>query len=676
MPSRFKSPRLNWRAWSVLTGLVLIALLSGSGFSIARTVLALRRDYETLRPILSVSPAELTQSANIAMLETELERGELDLRAFRKEAALLLEWAKFFGWIPVYGSDIEQAPALTDYAIEAVAAARMMLKNYRSLQPSPVLSNSSPRSAQLLRVAGSLGSESEALKVQLARTAAARERINDIKLSPSLAILLGRGDRLLRLGQAVVQAPDLLPQLLGVGATRRYLVVAQNIDELRATGGYISGVGIIEIRDGRISEASYEDSYAVEDYTKPHPWPPKPLTDYMSSEVWVVRDANWSPDFPTSAKTIEELYALNQGMQVDGVVAINLTAVQRFVAAFAPVDVPGYGVQVDEQNMLEQIQSHFVSPAGTGQTGDWWSHRKDFMAALMEAIVLRLNGEERAFDVSRLGQAVWTSLSVKDMQIYLNNPKGASVLNELGWDGSLPKTKSDVVLVVDSNVGFNKVDARIQRQFDYRVEFSPGERPAASLRIRYRNTNSPAAQPCVRAIRYEATYVEMQNGCYWDYLRVYVPEGSLPIAATQGISATVESAEQGHLVFGGFFELPRAETREIRFDYQLPFDSIQSDASSDYQLVWIKQPGVDPVSVHVTIVIPASLQVINAIPAPSSQYRSTVEFLLPPDRDSVLRVRLGPAPPYSPAWMWGFGGLVTLLALILLAREYLLVARI
>lgn len=73
-----------------------------------------------------------------------------------------------------------------------------------------------------------------------------------------------------------------LPELLGVDAPRSYLLLAKNQDELRATGGFISGGGIIALDRGRIAEFSIQDLYAVgASAAAMHTYPPDPMRRYM-----------------------------------------------------------------------------------------------------------------------------------------------------------------------------------------------------------------------------------------------------------------------------------------------------------------------------------------------------------------------------------------------------------
>ena len=661
-------------------GVVCTLLVAVKIILIARAALPLVQDYDTLQSFLTAQPAELTQLTTLVKVEAAVSRTEADLRTFRDEAGILFDVCPMLGWVPRYGGDIAQAPVLTDFAIQGLATGRVALDVYRAVvtqfPAKGALSHDLPRGQLILNIIASAQPQVDELKVQLRNTAAARQPIDTRKLTPSLGGLVLKSDKLFSLTSSGLQALDVLPDLLGVNGTRRYLVVAQNDDELRATGGYISGVGTIELDDGKITRTTYQDSYAVENYSKPHPWPPAPLTQYMGAQMWVIRDANWSPDFPSSAQVIERLYNLNQGVQVDGVIAVDLSAVQRLVSALAPIDLPSYGETITSKNVMQRIEYYFVSPSGEGQTGDWWQHRKDFMAALMKAMIARLNGEGEDVNLAKVGQALWESLAAKDVLIYVNDPRTSRVVNGLQWDGALPTPLHDAVSVIDSNVGFNKADRKIEREFDYRVDLKSGASSSASLSITYRNTNPASAQACAIEFKYQATYNEMQNTCYWDYVRVYAPLGVVPIGATEGISATLETPELGYTVMSGYFVLPRGATRDIRFDYQLPNSGVRMDAPSEYHLTWIKQPGSVASRVHVVVTFPASLQVLNVTPTPATRGKSSLEFLLPTDRDTSLSIYFAPAPGF-PWWIvLGPAGLGVCLVAFFLGRRYVMHRRI
>ena len=96
---------------------------------------------------------------------------------------------------------------------------------------------------------------------------------------------------------------DVLPGILGQGGSKRYLVLAQDPAELRPTGGYIGTVSIVEFRDGDMTSHDFQDVFDLD--LQPglaYVAPPQALRDHLLGDVpWLLADANWSPDFPTSA---------------------------------------------------------------------------------------------------------------------------------------------------------------------------------------------------------------------------------------------------------------------------------------------------------------------------------------------------------------------------------------
>ncbi len=105
---------------------------------------------------------------------------------------------------------------------------------------------------------------------------------------------------------------EIMPEMFGQAGPRTYLILLENSDELRPTGGFISAVGHVQVSQGQLISMTAEDSYAIDDFTKVYPDPPQPLLDYMGSEQWVFRDANWSPDFPTTALEAIQLYQVSR----------------------------------------------------------------------------------------------------------------------------------------------------------------------------------------------------------------------------------------------------------------------------------------------------------------------------------------------------------------------------
>ena len=71
--------------------------------------------------------------------------------------------------------------------------------------------------------------------------------------------------------------------------------------------------------------------------------PPAPLRQYLLKEhSWNLTTSNWSPDFPAAAGQAACFYALEGGEradEVDGVIAVNVTTLERLSAVTGAVEI-------------------------------------------------------------------------------------------------------------------------------------------------------------------------------------------------------------------------------------------------------------------------------------------------------------------------------------------------
>jgi hypothetical protein len=428
-----------------------------------------------------------------------------------------------------------------------------------------------------------------------------------------------------------------MPRLLGAEGPRTYLVLVQNHDELRATGGFLSGVGEVRVEEGQLVSVAFDDSYAVDNLAVPHERTPADFQRVLLGELWFFRDTNWDPDFPASAARALTVYERDRGVAADGAIALDLAVLRALLEVTGPVDVPGMGppgtaVPVTAGNVGLVVQAEWGRSEGE-EEGDWWLRRKDFMGEIAQALIGRLLSGD-GVPLRSLAEALAGPLQEKHLLIYVEDGEAAELLGRLGWDGALgaPAASQDRLLVVDSNVGYNKVDANVARFIEYGVDLGNARAPRARLTVTYRNHSTVLPEDCVQEARPVERYAEMMGGCYWNYLRVYVPARSVllngpapelvpgSLMARQGgvagqvaISPTLAMA--GWEIWTAFFSLEAGEERALTFEYALPAEVVrQAGGSSQYRLHVQKQAGTASVPLRVTVLLPARTEVVSAMP--------------------------------------------------------------
>lgn len=396
-----------------------------------------------------------------------------------------------------------------------------------------------------------------------------------------------------------------LPKLIGLYGPQHYLIVVQNSDELRATGGFISAVGVLTLEQGRIANLDFVDSYDLYHVGREYPPAPPPVAEFMGIPYILFRDANWSPDFPTTAAALRSLYREETRLLVDGIVTVDLHAMEAIVGALEPLQLSNSEEPLTGANVVAQVKAFWTQPE-EGETitdvglWDWWEQRKNFIPALATAMVQKLGSG--TVDYVAVGMAVEKSLNERAIQIWLADEEAATQLRQLGWDGSLqPQDGADYLALINTNMGYNKVNAAVEQTLSYAVTWpdgaaAPGE---AIVTIDYHHPRTVADHECDLTPRYGTEYEDLVNRCFFNYVRLYVPGGS-ELMATTGLQADSIRSQRGEkrtTVFSGYFILLPGESNQVQFQYQLP----NTLTPETYKLLVQRQSGSGPLPLSLSI---------------------------------------------------------------------------
>jgi len=442
-------------------------------------------------------------------------------------------------------------------------------------------------------------------------------------------------DQLSDIQRILMTAPDLLTVGLGLETQQNYLVLSQNSDEIRPSGGYLSTYGWMTIRNGRVVDYSYSATTATS---------PNPPDDTMASEIelpsWWIQygepvyaawDGSWSPDFPTTAQMAMWYYNNGNNPQspVNGSVSIDIVAFEYILEALGEVTVSDYNMIVTTENFREVVYD--IRAFGEGDLP-----HKRFLASLYRQIftdwqAIASNPETSADILGVLLRA----LQEKHIMMYFNDENLNEATELLGWSGQQQDAIGrDYLMVVDANLG-NKSNSSIRRQVTYDVEILPEGAVSTRTTLLY---DYPAAVADLDP----AVDPEFHGPLdYNNLLQVYIPIGSNVGETSGAINQVQEVDYAAHTLLTGEMTVQYDSSERVQFSYISPNVIESLGEYQRYRLLIQKQPGMQPELVNIQITLPVGATLVSTTPETVANYnldRQILEFRFEQTTDVELEI--------------------------------------
>lgn len=428
---------------------------------------------------------------------------------------------------------------------------------------------------------------------------------------------------------------DVLGDLMGREEPMRYLMIFQNNAELRPTGGFMGSFALVDVDKGKVRnmEIPGGGTYDLKGSLTERLSSPQPL--HLINPRWQFQDANWYPDFPTSAKQITWFYDKSGGPTVDGVIAVTATFMEKLLAITGPIEMPEYDKVITSQNFFYETQRAVEIEYDKAE-----NRPKQFIADLAPRVLERVMNADRERFLELAG-TLDESLARKEIQFWTKDEDLESRIAALGWAGEVKSTDGDYLYLVHTNIAGQKTDLVMKDEVHHAAKVLPDGSGIVTLTI----SRTHGGQK-------NALFSGVRNV---DYLRVYVPKGSTlveargfeapdpklfklgdpadredPAIAEQERAAkfdrdsgTRTSEEGGKTVFGNWIQTDPGETSIVTLVYQLPagavtvtrapengLASIYGKLSGDdrdridYSLLVQKQAGANPMTFTSSVDLP------------------------------------------------------------------------
>lgn len=413
-------------------------------------------------------------------------------------------------------------------------------------------------------------------------------------------------EKLESLSSALERAEDSLEVMryfLGLDSTRTFIVLGQDDQELRPTGGFIGAVVEVLVTHGEVEIVQFNNSYDIDPPRyKDIPVGPPAFWKYMAGQPGLLtfRDSNWWPDFPTSAEMAIGFYELTQPSTLNGVIAIDTRVLAGLIDILGGVYIPGWEGRVDgatARDVSSGVLPYSCQPESNSNVPN-----RCFSEDIINALLAGFQHSTNSVQVARL---IMEILEEKHILVYSRDSELQEKLGLLNWDGHLREPQEDYLAVFDWTA-YSKAYDNIERSLLYDVYISADGTAEAELVVRYVN-NAENRGPC---FQFGGNY----RSCYWNYLRVFVPPGAkmldvphFPLSENTlyGYNAqlggrdvrgenTFEIAHtDSHTELAAFFLVNGGESMELEFRYSLPDRVVTRTASGErqYRLTIQKQPG-------------------------------------------------------------------------------------
>lgn len=223
----------------------------------------------------------------------------------------------------------------------------------------------------------------------------------------------------------------MLPQMLGANGTRNYLLVAQNLAELRSTGGLPGSMGVLTIDSGHISLNEFVPATSLDNEDGGH----YGITDEEMA-IWGkndrlgkhICDTNLIPDFARDSQIWSEWWQDKKGTAVDGVIAIDPVLLQKLLALTGGIEVDGHSI--DGSNAAKALINDAYNEMPIDQTDQFFS---DVASQAFDHVM----GSLGSISLPDLAQTLGDAVGEQHLFAWMANADEQALVEKAGAAGTL-----------------------------------------------------------------------------------------------------------------------------------------------------------------------------------------------------------------------------------------------
>lgn len=372
--------------------------------------------------------------------------------------------------------------------------------------------------------------------------------------------------------------------ILGHEKRKRYLVVFQNADEIRPTGGFMWSMWLIDIFKWQIRLFQKKDVYAIEwdlktvDYERLDA--PKGLNE-LTEKFWL-RDANYFVNVKDSSEAIK-FFTDQAWLDIDGIVYVNQNILLHMLEITWPVYLDSAWESISSDNfsqLMSLLVESKISKEGTLGTP------KQVLFDFMEVFIAKLVSDGKYFDYM---QSIIHDMKSRDIILWNFDEQENTFLSKIWVTGNIDfRASEDFSYPVFTSLSGNKSDRYIERSYIHEVTSSQScDHDIRSTLVSSHNMTRQQKDTISEYIESlnidDDSLLEIQ----WaarnrQYVRVILPDDAVIIPSKnyeiidygdrQGIEFFIETQQQQRTSFSYEYSLPNPECKPYDFTlYKQPW---------------------------------------------------------------------------------------------------------
>ena len=276
------------------------------------------------------------------------------------------------------------------------------------------------------------------------------------------------------------------PVIAGSEKPKRYLIAFQNSAEARGTGGIMGAYAIVESDKGGLKvvrTGSNEPLYGLSLDKIPIDVPAEFLKLYGQNPA-IIQNSNLSPHFPYGAEIWLALWQKKYNENLDGVIAVDPTALSYILRATGPIKMDS-GIEISDKNVVAETLKDVYKRYESDNHA-----RKQYLVEIMNTAIKKVQAGN--FSKLEMAKAIKEGVLENRILFYSTNKSVQSQISKVRLGGAMQLSPNNEYRAVIQNIDAGKLDYYLDRDVKISSK-SCGVNRESQVQVRVTNSLASAA---------------------------------------------------------------------------------------------------------------------------------------------------------------------------------------